>query len=79
MTELYQAWTYAADGHGEPADLVGSGTLEECRRAVAARFGDVSKARRWDGLDGDVEAYRERLPDEPGAEGCGGVAIRRVS
>ena len=77
----YVAITYAVDGHGEPSEIVCTGTLDECREAVIKRLSrnwgnKATEVYRWSGLsdDGDVEAYHES--DD---EGCGGVAIRLVA
>lgn len=32
----YEAYTYPADGHGEPSATVCEGSLEECREAAIA-------------------------------------------
>ena len=72
---MYQAYTYAADGCGEASRVIETGTISQCRDAVKKELGDLAEWRRWDGLseDGDVEAYHESK-----AEGCGGVAIRKL-
>lgn len=74
MTDVYEAYRYAADGHaGEEGDgrIIATGTLEDCREAVAQMIGGTMDAMRWGGSDDDVEAYHES--DD---EGCGGYAIR---
>lgn len=74
--DIYQAYTYAADGCGEQSKIIETGTIAQCRAAVKKELGDVSPWRKWDGLsdDGDVEAYHESEK-----EGCGGIAIKRLS
>lgn len=70
----YDLIRYAADGHaGEQGDgdVVATGTLEECRAAVADLVDGPVQAMRWGGTDDDVEAYHESMD-----EGCGGWAIR---
>ncbi|HEY8343332.1 MAG TPA: hypothetical protein VIK75_10140 [Calditerricola sp.] len=78
MTKLYEVRYYAPDGHGTPADdtVITVGTLEECRREIRDMIGAYydDPGCKWDGLDGDVEAYHESAE-----EGCGGYAIRPVS
>lgn len=72
----FQAYRYAADGHagGEgDGEVIATGTLEECRAAIAERINGDLADMRWHGSDGDVDAYHES--DE---EGCGGYAIRLV-
>jgi hypothetical protein len=76
----YEAYRYAADGHGgenvpggdSDGEVICCGDLEDCRNAVDRRIGQMDK-RRWSGTNDDVEAYHDS--DE---EGCGGYAIRRV-
>jgi hypothetical protein len=71
----YQAYTYPQDGCGDQAVVIETGSLEHCREAVKKELGDLDEWRLWNGLseDGDVEAYHESE-----AEGCGGIAIRKL-
>ena len=87
--ERYEAVRYAAEGcQGEvvpggdsDGDVIATGSIEECREAIAERVGAHRMAGlRWGGMSedwdgngatGDVEAYHESDED-----GCGGWAIR---
>lgn len=79
----YEVIRYAADGHPGEVDVLDPwyteeavafrGTLAECRQAIADHLapGYTLAEARWDGLDGDLEAYYESPQ-----EGCGAWAIR---
>lgn len=73
---IYEAYRYAADGHGGEVgdgEVIATGTLEEVRAEIARRIEGGLAEMRWDGTDDDVEAYHASR-----AEGAGGYAVREA-